>query len=229
MDNKRKDINYHFFHFLNKENIKKVNNFIKNNLWLTPLIYIVGTITLLIRNERYGLQFAPISLLQFALILVYLVTFLGLYYLIMINIYNFVNLIKGEQGHKILGSCLHTIIYIFLLYIVFYILFLLTDDLSTVLKILAFLFILWPISNVLLIKQNILTDIITVICFTAIIIEIPMSMGGLKGQEVIYHSFDTMRENKYVYYGNYEGLYQFVSNEKVFLIPIDSGYIEYKK
>lgn len=229
MDNKRKDINYHFFRFLNKENIKKVNNFIKNNLWLTPLIYIVGTITLLIRNERYGLQFAPISLLQFALILVYLVTFLGLYYLIMINIYNFVNLIKGEQGHKILGSCLHTIIYVFLLYIVFYILFLLTDDLSTVLKILAFLFILWPISNVLLIKQNILTDIITVICFTAIIIEIPMSMGGLKGQEVIYHSFDTMRENKYVYYGNYEGLYQFVSNEKVFLIPIDSGYIEYKK
>ena len=34
---------------------------------------------------------------------------------------------------------------------------------------------------------------------------------------------------KYIYYGNYEGLYQFVSKEKVILLPIDSGYIEYKK
>ena len=55
----KKESNYIFFDFLNKENITKLNNFIKNNLWLTPLIYIVGTLTLLIRNEKYGLQFAP--------------------------------------------------------------------------------------------------------------------------------------------------------------------------
>ena len=226
---RKKESNYIFFDFLNKENITKLNNFIKNNLWLTPLIYIVGTLTLLIRNEKYGLQFAPISLLQFALILVYLVTFFGLYFLIILNIYGCFNLIKSKEKHKIFGIFLYVIIYMFLLYIVVNILFLLIDDKSIVLKILSFLFILWPIINAILIKKNIMTDIITVICFTSIIMEIPMSMGGLKGQEVIYHCFDTRKENKYIYYGNYEGLYQFVSKGKVILLPIDSGYIEYKK
>ena len=67
----------------------------------------------------------------------------------------------------------------------------------------------------------------TIICFTVIILEVPMSIGGLKGQEVVYYNFDTKEKNKYIYYGNYEGLYQFVSDNKVILLPIDSGYIEY--
>ena len=58
-----------------------------------------------------------------------------------------------------------------------------------------------------------------------------MNIGGLKGHEVIYNDYKTNKKCEYIYYGNYDNLYQFVTKDKnkVLLIPIDSGYIEYLK
>ena len=49
----------------------------------------------------------------------------------------------------------------------------------------------------------------------------------LKGQDVIYHDYESKQEYKYTYYGNYENSYQFTSGKKVILIPNDKGYITY--
>ena len=57
--------------------LSKINKIIKENILLTPIIYIIGTIAVLIRNKKYGLQFTSISLLQFAIMVAYIIFFLG--------------------------------------------------------------------------------------------------------------------------------------------------------
>ena len=68
--------------------------------------------------------------------------------------------------------------------------------------------------------------LLSIIC---LLLEIPIQLGGLKGQEIIYHSYDNV-DNKcymYSYYGVDDGLYQFKNGKKIVFIPIDKGYIEY--
>lgn len=215
--------------FFKKKDFNRINNFIKNNLWLTPVIYIIGTIALLIRNKMYGLQFHPISLLQFAVIVVYLITFLIIYSLIEFNFISLFSLIKKKDKSETINIIGHIILFILYFIISSSLLYLLIDDSKLIIKLILAYFIFWPIFIVFLNNRHKISNFITIIMFITLIMNIPMSLGGLRGQEVTYHDFSSNNEYSYIYYGNYEGVYQFVSENEVILIPIDSGYIKYEK
>lgn len=216
--------------FITNKKIHIINNFIKESLWLTPLIYIIGTLALLIRNKMYGLQFIPISLLQFAIIVFYLIIFLTIYSLIEYNYIALFDLLKNKEKSKLIKIIGHIVISILYYFVSFCFLYLLIDDSILVIKLMISYFIFWPIFVIFLNNKDIISNFITVIMFITLIINIPMSLGGLKGQKVIYHPFNNSDNYQtYMYYGNYDNLYQFTSYDKVILIPIDSGYIEYAK
>lgn len=213
--------------FLKNDKINDINNYIKKNLWITPLIYIIGTIALLIRNKRYGLQFTTISLLQFALIVVYLIGFLKVYSLIEYNFIKLFEVWKKKEKHKIKMTIKHLFFYSIYFGFIFCIMFLLTDNYKIALKLCISYYLFYPIFIVHLSNPDKISNIIIIIFFITLIMEIPISLGGFKGKDVIFHDYNTNKEEKYIYYGNYDDLYQFTTGNKVILIPIDNGYIEY--
>ena len=190
---------------IENKNIEKIKQFIKNNLWITPLIYIIGIITLLLRNKMFGLPFNAISFIQFSVIVVYLIIFLFMYSFIEFNFIALFELIHKKANYKFIKVIGHIAIKLSLIY-----------------------FIFLPIILCFAYSEKIkITNIVIIIVFMTLIMEIPLSLGGFKGENVIYHNFNTNKKQNYTYYGNYDGLYHFVSENKVILIPIDSGYIEY--
>lgn len=218
------------FNNIKSQKFSCVNKFIKNNLWITPLIYIIGTITLLIRNKMFGLQFSSISLLHFSLIVVYLIIFLIMYSLIEFNFISLFNIFLKKRDNKIITIIGHVIIFFIYYIIIFSFLYLLTDDIILTKNILLSYYVFCPLFVTLLDNRDLLmSNIINIVLFITLIMNIPISLGGFKGQNVIFHSFNNKKLDHYVYYGNYDGLYQFVSKGKVVLMPIDSGFIEYKK
>ncbi|MFG6318440.1 MAG: hypothetical protein K1W33_01030 [Clostridia bacterium] len=208
------------------------NAFVKNNAWVIPLIYFVGTIALIIRNKKYGLPFYPISIIQFAVIVVYISVFLIIYAFIEYNIISLIESIKKIPKEKKKGiiellSCLF--LYIVLLGITSYILYFITGETGkTVLLCFVYYFFL-PIAMVTINSKYRISNIIIVLLYIMLILEVPISIGGFKGQNVLYHDIETNTNKEYIYYGNYEGLYQFSDDENIYLIPIDNGYIIYKK
>lgn len=188
--------------FYEGKTLKKINSTIKNNVWLIPLIYIIGILVILFRNYKYGLQFQPISLIQFSLMTFYLAISLATY-----------SIIK------------YYYIFLFQLLLSFVI-----NDKIIILRDIIVYFIFMPfIASIFVQKISILSDFFIVLVFISIILDIPMSLGGLGGQKVIYHDYRTNTENTYMYYGNYEDVYQFINDgNTVLLIPKDNGYISYK-
>ena len=88
---------------------------------------------------------------------------------------------------------------------------------------------LFPIIMMIIDSGYKIINLMTIILYITLILEIPISFGGLKGQEVTYHDMESSTDKKYIYYGNYDGLYQFSDNDNIYLIPIDNGYIMYPK
>lgn len=211
------------------EVLVKINKLIKDNILLTPVIYIIGTIALLLRNKKYGLQFTNISLLQFAIMVAYIIFFLVIYSLIEYTYINLYELIRSKENKKIIKSIGYILLLILFMLTTFIFMYLITNDVSASIAAIIIYYILWPIVTLIFNKRDNLNFIYTIVVFIYMIINIPMQLGGLKGQEVIYHEYNNGEKNEYTYYGNYEDLYQFTSEDRVFLIPIDSGYIEYKK
>lgn len=211
------------------KNFSKINQFIKNNLWLTPLVYIIGTIALLIRNKMFGLQYTSISLLQFSLIVVYLIIFLVMYSCIEFNFIVLFDLINKKDESKVTKIVGHIILFLLYFLMVYCFMYILIDDTNVTIKLVLSYFILWPIFLIFLNNNDKLSNLVTILFFITLIMNIPISLGGFKGQDVIYYDYNTNEKIEYIYYGNYDGLYQFVLKDKVILIPIDSGYIEYTK
>ena len=88
-------------------------------------------------------------------------------------------------------------------------------------------FVMLPLMSITIKNKR---EVANIIFCATIVLMIPISRGGLGGDKVIFNKFNTNNYEKreeYIYYGNNEGLYQLVKDGKVFLIPIDSGYIEY--
>lgn len=211
-----------------KERIFNINKFIKSNLWLTPFAYILGTIALFVRNMLCGLPFSPLSLLHFAIIVIYLIVFLLMYSFAEYEIVAFIDTVLSKKKHKILFILLY-FIFFGLIYFGYYIALYFFFGVSSLSKqVVYFFFMLWPLFAILM-DNSIVTKIFTLFIFIILIMNIPMSVGGFKRQEVIYHSYDNNIESSYYYYGNYDNLYQFQEGKKIILIPIDSGYIEYEK
>ena len=204
----------------NNKEYKKIEKFIKNNVLLIPLIYIVGIISLIFRNQFLKLPLNYISIIQLAIILAYLVVYVGCYTVIEVI---FIKLF--EKGNKIknVGMLL------FLEFCAWYMIFWFVQDLNVSIVLLLIFYLIWPILAIFLKKIKNYINLLTITMFIVIILFIPIQYWGFKGQNVIYHNYESKEEIEYTYHGNYDELYQFTSEDKVFLIPIDSGYIEYKK
>lgn len=211
-----------------KININKINKFIKDNLWITPLVYLIGTIALLIRNKMLGLQFVPISLLQFSIIFVYTIIFLILYSFVELNYIVIFNMVKERKFDfsKLIGYILLHFLYLVLVFLFIYFL---TDNEKITLQLIFCYYFFVPVFIIFFNNKDFISNITAIIFIITLIINIPISVGGLKGQEIIYHSFEKDEKIEYIYYGNYDGLYQFIKDDNVLLIPIEDGYIEYKK
>lgn len=216
-----------------KQNINKTNQFIKENVLIIPFIYIIGTIMLLIRNEIFQLPFCPISLIQFSIIMVYLLISLAIYSCVNYIVVDFFKEIKEKKSIKdkiknLLGSFI-TLIFIYSLIFLMLNLILIEEE---VFNILLSYFILLPISFSLLFinsKIPLLNYTIIIVSYMTIVLHIPISLGGFEGQEVVFYNEMQKTDEKYTFYGIMDGMYQLTDDNNVYLIPIDKGYLKYKK
>ena len=224
---------YEYFNtIIHTKIFEKLNLFIKNNVWIVPIIYFIGTIALIIRDKEYGLPFSPISLIQFAVIVVYVGIFLIMYTCIEysnIQLIEFFKRIVKKKKNIIFQMIVQIIVHIVVMLIILSIFLFILGNMERTLLICISYYIVFPIIIMLIDSKYKSSNLIIIIFYITLILEIPISLGGFKGQEVLYHNISDNTENEYVYYGNYDGLYQFSDNDNIYLIPIDSGYIIYHK
>ena len=177
-----------------------------------------GTISLIFRNQFLKLPLNYISIIQLAIILAYLVVYVGCYTVIEVV---FIKLFEKGKKIKKIGS-------LFVLeFCAWYLIYWFVQDIGTSIALSLIFYLIWPIMAILLKKFKNCVNILTITMFIVIILFIPIQYGGFQGQKVIYHNYESKEGIEYTYHGNYDGLYQFTSENKVLLIPIDSGYIEY--
>lgn len=211
------------------ENTKKFNNVIKKSLWFTPLVYIISTLSLLYRNRIHNLPFVSISLVQATLIFIYFMFFICYYYLLRYTLKQIMDCMKGDGRNKKLQLLFLLLVMLLYYLLMFFILYILIGNIwfsfTTVFGYyLVILFLPFIIKGG---DENI-SELLTILLFISIILKIPLSLGGFMGEKVVYHEYLSSKEESYVYYGVYEGLYQFEKDNTIVLVPIDSGYIKYK-
>lgn len=216
--------------FLEDRKYEKINKFIKGNAWIIPAIYIIGTIILLFRNKIYGLPFASISIIQLSVLVVYLILFVSMFAIFEYNIIAFIETIKNNQeknkGIKIIGTLIWHIVLIIIASIILVVI---MGESRQLFFLLIFYYILYPIFTIIINKSDMITNFFAIVIYITLILQVPISMGGFKGQDVTYHSIDDNTNIEYTYFGNYEGLYQFIDKDKnIYLIPMDNGFITYK-
>ena len=211
------------------DDIKSINEFIKDNVWIVPIMYIIGNICLLARNRLYNLPFGTLSITQLSVIFTYVVIIYCIFCMttsIIISIKKQFKRYKTNNNIKyiIFLIFISIIVYILLLILIYY--FVQNFEISIIYSIMFFA--LLNVHEFCVKRYGILYDLIILFAFCIIIIEIPISRGGFKGQKVIFHDSSTNQEKEYTYYGTNENLYQFTDGENVYLIPTENGYIKYK-
>lgn len=209
---------------INTSTYQDINDFLKNNFLLIPAVYIVGTIILLIRNKSIGLLFEPISFLQFAIIVTYYIIFLLMYLLISFILKEIkVSFTFSKQTvFDILSLLLILFLYSGFLFLIF-------DDINTSISCTLVYYLLLPMCFMFLKNNDVIAKISRIILYSTLILNVPISLGGFCGQEVFFYNNDTQETEKYIYYGNYNELYQFERDNKIYLFPLDNGYIYYEK
>lgn len=209
---------------INTSTYQNINEFVKNNFLLIPAIYVIGTIILLIRNKSIGLLFELISFLQFAIIVTYYIIFLLMYFLISFILKEIkVSFTFSKQTvFDILSLLLILFLYSGFLFLIF-------DDINTSISCTLVYYLLLPMCFMFLKNNDVIAKISRIILYSTLILNVPISLGGFCGQEVFFYNNDTQETEKYIYYGNYNELYQFERDNKIYLLPLDNGYIYYEK
>lgn len=209
---------------LKKIKLSNINDLIKENFLLIPLIYVIESIALLIRNILFKIPYKFIPVLDFVIIFIYMILFINLYRVIETLYKDFIKEIREKNFFKLIGIIMCILV---ILFIIFILLIYIIQNYKDTLTCMFCYFVMLPLMSIT-IKPKI--EVVTIIFCATIVLMIPMSRGGLGGDKVIFNKFKTNdyeKREEYIYYGNNEGLYQLVKDGKVFLIPIDSGYIEY--
>ena len=204
--------------------LSNINDLIKENFLLIPLIYVIESIALLIRNILFKIPYKFIPVLDFVIIFIYMILFINLYRVIETLYKDFIKEIREKNFFKLIGIIMCILV---ILFIIFILLIYIIQNYKDTLTCMFCYFVMLPLMSIT-IKPKI--EVVTIIFCATIVLMIPMSRGGLGGDKVIFNKFKTNdyeKREEYIYYGNNEGLYQLVKDGKVFLIPIDSGYIEY--
>lgn len=209
---------------INTSTYQDINEFVKNNFLLITAIYVIGTIILLIRNKSIGLLFEPISFLQFAIIVTYYIIFLLMYFLISFVLKEIKSsfTFSKQTFFDILSLLLILLLYLGLLYLIF-------DDVKTSISCTLGFYLILPGVFMILNNDDVIAKINRIILYSTILLNVPISLGGFCGQEVFFYNNDTQETEKYIYYGNYNELYQFERDNKIYLFPLDNGYIYYEK
>lgn len=217
--------------------IEKANEILtgKNALFIL-LVYVIGTIIVMIRNFDEGIPFATYSIVNYAILTLYLVIFAGvsLYEKLVIR-----KILENEyDGGKIkkylkkFGSCLGIILVISITMIFLMNMFLYETDINKIIAYVILLYVFLPLLGNSNITKNIsnFTVLMILIIGSALMMDVPASIGGLKAISVKFYNYQNEIVYDYLYYGEYSGNYIFKETEdKIILRSIDSGYIEYYK
>ena len=68
-----------FEEIIKKIKLSNINDLIKENFLLIPLIYVIESIALLIRNILFKIPYKFIPVLDFVIIFIYMILFINLY------------------------------------------------------------------------------------------------------------------------------------------------------
>lgn len=204
--------------------LSNINDLIKENFLLIPLIYVIESIVLLIRNIIFKIPYKFIPVLDFVIIFIYMIFFIIIYRIIEALYKDFIKEIHEKNFFKLIGIIMSILV---ILFSIFILLIYIMQNYKDTLTCMFCYFVMLPLMSITIKNKR---EVANIIFCATIVLMIPISRGGLGGDKVIFNKFNTNNYEKreeYIYYGNNEGLYQLVKDGKVFLIPIDSGYIEY--
>lgn len=204
--------------------LSNINDLIKENFLLIPLIYVIESIVLLIRNIIFKIPYKFIPVLDFVIIFIYMIFFIIIYRIIEALYKDFIKEIHEKNFFKLIGIIMSILV---ILFSIFILLIYIMQNYKDTLTCMFCYFVMLPLMSITIKNKR---EVANIIFCETIVLMIPISRGGLAGDKVIFNKFNTNdyeKREEYIYYGNNEGLYQLVKDGKVFLIPIDSGYIEY--
>ena len=204
--------------------LSNINDLIKENFLLIPLIYVIESIVLLIRNIIFKIPYKFIPVLDFVIIFIYMIFFIIIYRIIEALYKDFIKEIHEKNFFKLIGIIMCILV---ILFSIFILLIYIIQNYKETLTCMFCYFVMLPLMSITIKNKR---EVVNIIFCATIVLMIPISIGGLGGDKVIFNKFKTNdyeKREEYIYYGNNEGLYQLVKDGKVFLIPIDSGYIEY--
>lgn len=216
----------------NKQILKSIADlFCKYYVLCLVLVYAVGTFIYVSNNLVAGFPFVALSVVQYAVLVFYVVMVIALpivINLVQVSLYRkqprarFPAKLKTCFRHigleyftlslavcAMLGSIVGNYVYILLL---------------------APAYLLAPILGTF---RGIVSFLVRTILYSAtawlIILEVPVSAGGLKPLSVEFCTFDTEQCRPYTFFGEANGLYHFRDGNTVILQPVDSGYLRYDK
>lgn len=204
--------------------LSNINDLIKENFLLIPLIYVIESIVLLIRNIIFKIPYKFIPVLDFVIIFIYMIFFIIIYRIIEALYKDFIKEIHEKNFFKLIGIIMSILV---ILFSIFILLIYIMQNYKDTLTCMFCYFVMLQLMSITIKNKR---EVANIIFCATIVLMIPISRGGLAGDKVIFNKFNTNdyeKREEYIYYGNNEGLYQLVKDGKVFLIPIDSGYIEY--
>ena len=218
-----------------KEKIDKVSDILNNkNILAILLVYIVGTIIVMVRNFYEGIPFTAYSIVSYAVLTFYFALFAGVSVFLK---YSIEIIMQNEyQGSKIvklikeIGSSV-TVIVIFaaiMLYIMKLLLY--NTSISLVVAYVFWMYCILPLAGFLKKCKKIkeFAVLMSVLFTFGVIFNIPTSIGGLKEVEVKFYCYNDNIVYDYLYYGESNGNFIFKEDEnKIILRSCDSGYIEY--
>lgn len=225
---------------LNKPTLKiALTEFCKYSICATILVYFVGTAILLLRNSSAQVPFTPLSIIQATIITLYFALLLGSFIITEYTICSLWSLKRDSPqiSQKKWPVLILILISILAIYIVSYILSLFLHNFLLPFFLITMFYAL-PTTIMHLGKrfffkksQDCILAILCWACFisAAFIALLPMSIGGLNAQKVIY--YDNNKPTicqEYDYYGVAEGLLVLKHDDKISLIPVGNGHIEYQ-
>lgn len=220
-----------------KKKIDKLNDTLtKKNVLFILLVYVIGTVIVMLRNFNEGIPFSTYSIVSYGILTFYLVVLSGVSWIVKWIVKEIMN--NQYDGGKIkncfkkIGSCLLIMTIILIIMIALMSIFLYDTEPSLIKAYAILLYILIPVLGNSKLHKNIgeFAVILMITSSFSVILSIPASIGGLKPINVSFHDYQTKITHEYLYFGESNGNYVFKQDEnKIILRSIDSGYIEYYK
>ena len=153
--------------------LSNINDLIKENFLLIPLIYVIESIALLIRNILFKIPYKFIPVLDFVIIFIYMILFINLYRVIETLYKDFIKEIREKNFFKLIGIIMCILV---ILFIIFILLIYIIQNYKDTLTCMFCYFVMLPLMSIT-IKPKL--EVVTIIFCATIVLMIPVSRGGL--------------------------------------------------